>query len=235
MEAARMFDGSWLAFSSHGTHAVVFLLAFQGKSQNAENKRVRRSIKYSLPIGSVVFANSWELCPSCSHTALASIIPAFAPTYSRWLVTLLHGRSSNLPRRAWMNYRAGTGEGMSSEIESSAVVGTSNGASLVLWDTFGRRCRVTMRCVLVWGHGFARVGAFVYICTLLSLLRSPEGGLARAQSRLWFLHTYIRGTSDKDVTRLDDEEGRQRGKVLLLIWSRRKQSGRRFMQVKALK
>lgn len=108
MEAERMFDRSWLAFSSHGTHAVAFFLTFQGKTQIAEKKRVRGSMKYSLPIGSVVFANCWGAC--CSHTALASIIPAFAPTYSRWLVTLLHGRSSNLPLRAWMNYRAGTGE-----------------------------------------------------------------------------------------------------------------------------
>ena len=54
-----MFDRSWLASSSHGTHAVVFLLAFQGETQNTENKRVRGSMKYSLPIGSVVFANCW--------------------------------------------------------------------------------------------------------------------------------------------------------------------------------
>ena len=54
-----MFDRSWLASSSHGTHAVVFLLAFQGETQNAENMRVRGGMKYSLPIGSVVFANCW--------------------------------------------------------------------------------------------------------------------------------------------------------------------------------
>jgi hypothetical protein len=39
----------------------------------------------------------------------------------------------------------------------------------------------------------------------------PEG--LRAQSRHWFRHTYIRGTSDKAVTRLDDEEGRKRGNI----------------------
>lgn len=36
-----------------------------------------------------------------------------------------------------MNYRAGTGRDEYAEIESSAVVGTSDGVSLVLWNTFG--------------------------------------------------------------------------------------------------
>lgn len=123
---------------------------------------------------------------------------------------------------------------MSSEIESNAVVGTSNeriARSLGhVWDSMP--CNDAMRCMRAcWGHGFAREGAFVYICML-----SPPQSLS-AQSRHWFLRTYIHSTSNKDVTRLDDEEGRQRGNFpsLLLIWSRGVQSGRRFMQVEALK
>lgn len=48
-------DGSWLTFSSHGTYAVILLLlqGFQGKTQTAENDRVRSSMKYMLPIGSL--------------------------------------------------------------------------------------------------------------------------------------------------------------------------------------
>jgi hypothetical protein len=95
-------DGSWLTFSSHGTHAVILLQGFQGKTQTAENDRVRSSMKYSLPIGSLP---AWCLPTagepqSCTKAAMASIIPACGMTYSRWLVTLLHGRSSDLPRRA---------------------------------------------------------------------------------------------------------------------------------------
>lgn len=95
-----MFDRSWLASSSHGTHAVVFLLAFQGETQNAENKRVRGSMKYSLPIGSVVFANCWGAVFLMQPHSSGVDHPCIRTPYSRWLATLLHGRSSNLPRRA---------------------------------------------------------------------------------------------------------------------------------------
>jgi len=59
------------------------MIFFQGETA-AENNRVRSSMKYWLPIRSVVLpAAVWRmhLCRS-------------GPTYSRWLVTALHGRSS---------------------------------------------------------------------------------------------------------------------------------------------
>ena len=54
-----MFGGSLVPFSSHGTHAVVFLVfpSLQGKTRTAEDIKVRSSMKYLLPIGSLVFAN----------------------------------------------------------------------------------------------------------------------------------------------------------------------------------
>ncbi|GAB7328247.1 hypothetical protein MBLNU13_g00261t2 [Cladosporium sp. NU13] len=93
MEAARMFDGSWLAFSSHGTHAVVLLTAFQGETQNAENKRVQSSMKYSLPIGSVVFAHCWGavslMQPHSSgvdHPCIRSDLLALARNAAAWQI-----------------------------------------------------------------------------------------------------------------------------------------------------
>lgn len=60
-----------------------------------------------------------------------------------------------------MSYRAGTGRGEYAEIESSDVVGTSDGVSRSFSGTrLGcdavLRCDA-MRCVRVacWGHGFA--------------------------------------------------------------------------------
>lgn len=89
------------------------------------------------------------------------------------------------------------------------------------------------------GAGGLGVGTDRCICVrvyiaIATVLRGPEGLGAHRAGIGFYTHTY--DTSDKDVTRLDDEEGRQRGNnVALLIWGLRVQSGRGLMQVKALK
>lgn len=82
---------------------------------------------------------------------------------------------------------------MSSKIEASAVVGTSDGVSLVLWDTFGRRCRVTMRCDAMracMGTRF-RTGRCIRVHLYTDVAATgPEGLRAHRAGTGFYTHTY---------------------------------------------
>lgn len=84
------------------------------------------------------------------------------------------------------------------EIEKSAVVGTSDGVSLVLWDMFGRRCRVTTQCdaMCAWPLGAMgdTVGADRYIRVHVYIVVAFYGALRALRAHRagigFYTHTY---------------------------------------------